>query len=157
MSMSANERRRLQPDSRGVHGGDLTESREYVRDLLGNTANNNEFAGFAPGMSVENTFSGNTANLNGRNGFEIHLFSNVNVFSENTANNNGAAGFGVGSSSNDRFVANIAHHNENGFSLSQSNDNVLEDNTAIRNAFGGYALGESSNNTLIDNRAKTIK
>jgi parallel beta-helix repeat protein len=122
--------------------------------LGGNTANNNEFAGFAPGLSIGNTFSGNTANLNGRNGFEIHLSSNANVFLENTANNNGAAGFGVANSLNNRFVANTANGNENGFGLSQSNDTVLEDNTAIRNSFAGFALGESSNNTLVGNRAK---
>ncbi|HEU5257967.1 MAG TPA: right-handed parallel beta-helix repeat-containing protein [Vicinamibacterales bacterium] len=123
--------------------------------LIGNTANNNSFAGFGPGRSVGNTFSANTANLNGTNGFEIHLYSDRNVFSENTANNNGAAGFGLGSSSNNHLAGDIANgNNGSGFGLSQSNSNILEDNTAIRNAFAGFALGESSSNTLLSNRAK---
>jgi parallel beta-helix repeat protein len=123
--------------------------------LYGNTANSNEFAGFAPGQSTGNTFAGNTANLNGRNGFEIHLFSNGNVFSENTANNNAATGFALNLSSNNQLSANTANGNaENGFALFQSNGNLLEDNTAIRNAFAGFALSQSGTNTLVGNRAK---
>jgi parallel beta-helix repeat protein len=108
-----------------------------------------------PGQSTGNTFAGNTANLNGRNGFEIHLFSNGNVFSENTANNNAATGFALNLSSNNQLSANTANGNaENGFALFQSNGNLLEDNTAIRNAFAGFALSQSGTNTLVGNRAK---
>jgi parallel beta-helix repeat protein len=127
-----------------------------ANQLVGNTANNNTFAGFAPGTSTGNIFASNTANLNGRNGFEIHLGSDSNILTDNTANGNAADGIALAESSHNQLRGNTANGNAvDGFSLrSSSTQNVLEENVANRNGFAGFDLRDSSSNILRDNTAK---
>ena len=64
----------------------------------GNTANNNNVAGFQfAGTSGKNRLTGNTANSNGASGFSLYGSVSGNILTKNTANSNGGpvySGFG---------------------------------------------------------------
>jgi parallel beta-helix repeat protein len=114
--------------------------------VTGNTANFNVEAGIHLDGGSDNMLSGNTANANLRDGFEVLDGSTGNVFSANATNGNFHRGFDVESMSNSNtFTKNTARNNGDAGFFIQSDANMLLSNTASGNGLNGMTVSGASN------------
>jgi parallel beta-helix repeat protein len=91
-------------------------------------------------LSSSNTFTGNTADNNVKDGFEFYGSSSNNTLTGNTANNDGIFGFSLTATYNTTFTGNTADSNyHSGFRLGPlAVDNTLSGNIANNNNQYGY-------------------
>ena len=121
--------------------------------ISGNTLNINHRDGIDLLDSNNNTILGNTASNNTQIGIYL-WYSNNNMFSGNTVNNNSYDGIYLYMSDNSTLSGNIAsNNNENGIYLESCYNNTISGTTASNNNENGLCLESSNNITLSGNIA----